>query len=133
MIRVPVSHETVTVLGSRVKANSPAWTGLDLANAEPRVQSSLMLTVIGPGEAPLDIHLNVPWCHPDDRTGSPDDFDCRYRVRPRMEAGKRWKGKKVVAVAFERWDGKWWIAVEFAGGCNPDAPHPQAPTSTPEG
>lgn len=112
MTRVPVSPETVTVLGSRVKATDAAWLGLDLANAEPRTQNTLSLFVFGPDGAGLDLHLDVPWCHPDDQTGSPADFDCRYRVRPRMEPGKRWKGKMVKSVAFERWRGEWFIAVE---------------------
>lgn len=112
--RVPVSPETITVLGYRVKATSPAWTGLDLVNAEPRTQSTLWLAVAGQDEAPPDIHLDVPWCHPDDRArGAPAD-DCRYRVRPRMTPGKRWKGRLVKSVAFERWQGKWFIAIETA-------------------
>lgn len=112
MIRVPVEPSTVEVLGNKVKEDSPMWRGLDLANAEPRVQSTLFLFLIGEGEAPLDIHLNVPWCHPEDQSGSPEDFDCRYRVRPRMQPRKKWKGKLVKSVAFERWDGKWFIAYE---------------------
>lgn len=112
--RLPVDHTTCTVLGNRAKsATDPLWAGLDMSRAEPRVQSTLMLTVAGP-EAPTDIHLAVPWCHPSDQTGSPDDFDCIYRVRPKMGAGKRWKRRKVDSVAFERWDGKWWLAVAFA-------------------
>ena len=118
MERFPVSPETVTVLGNRVKETSPAWTGLDLARAEPAVQNTMFLMICGAADAPRDKHLRVPWCHPEDQTGSPDDFDCIYRVRPRMEPGKKWKGRKVKEVDFERWNGKWWLAVEFA---NPKA------------
>ena len=84
-----------------------------MEDAEPRVQSTLMLAVCGQAEAPFDIHLDVPWCHPEDRTGDDaEDFDCRYRVRPKMQTGKKWKGQTFKQIAFERWDGKWFIAVE---------------------
>lgn len=110
--RVPVSPKTVTVLGYRVKKDDPMWSGLDLINAEPRMQSTLMLAVAGTADAPQDIHLNVPWKHPDDADYSDE---CRYRVRPRMEIGKRWKKKRVTNVSFERWDGVWYIAIEARG------------------
>ena len=112
MIRLPVSPETCTVNGNRVKATDASWAGLDLANAEPRVQNTLALAVAGQDAAPPDIHLTVPWRHPEDG----GDFDCRYRVRPKMEAGKKWRGQKVRSVAFERWDGKWFLAIEFKAG-----------------
>lgn len=115
--RVPVAPETITVLGYRVKADDPRWLGLNLAKAEPRMQASLMLAIAG-DEAPEDIHLSVPWCHPDDRANGMDDDACRYRVRPRMKSGKRWKGRKVVSVAFERWNGKWFIAIGYKGRQN---------------
>lgn len=108
--RIPLTADAVTVLGYKWKETNPAWKGLDFANAEPRVQASGLLAVCGADDAPRDVHLSVPFCHPDDQTGSPDDFDCRYRVRPRMEAGKKWKRKMVYWVAFERWEGKWIIA-----------------------
>jgi hypothetical protein len=111
--RIKVEPATVTVLGYKVRATDPSWTGLDLSRAEPRTQSSIMLHICGSDEAPRDVHLNVPWCHPDDQTGSADDFDCRYRVRPRMEPGKNWKGRRVRGVDFERWDGTWYIVVEY--------------------
>ncbi len=114
MKRVPVSPETITVLGHRVKPTDPMWTGLDLDNAEPRTQNTLSLACFGQDEAGIDIHLDVPWCHPEDRARG-HDFDCRYRVRPKMEAGKKWKGKMVKSVAFERWTGKWYLAIEFGG------------------
>lgn len=109
--RIAVGPETITVLGHKVKATDPSWTGLDLANAEPRTQNTLSIACFGPNDAGVDIHLDVPWCHPADQTGRPEDFDCRYRVRPRMEVGKKWKGKIVKSIAFERWDGQWFIAV----------------------
>lgn len=110
VIRIPVDPTTITVLGNRVKETEPMWTGLDLANAEPRTQSSLMLLVCGRDKAPEDVHLCVPWNHPQD-TKDGIDGECRYRVRPRVEVGKKYKGKRVTSVAFERWDGKWWIAI----------------------
>jgi hypothetical protein len=113
MERVPVSPETVTVLGHKVKrATDPLWAGLFLEHAMPATQSSLMLMICGK-DAPVDIHLRVPWCHPEDREGTKDDWtDCIYRVRPRMQPGKKWKGQKVKSVAFERWQDEWWIAYE---------------------
>jgi hypothetical protein len=110
--RYPVDNTTCTVLGHKAAADSPLWTGLDLTRAELRVQSTLFLAIIGPNAAPLDLHLDVPWCHPEDQTGDLDDFDSWYRVRPIMEPGKKWKRNLVKSVAFERWDGKWWLAVE---------------------
>lgn len=109
MIRVPVEPSNVEVLGNKVKATDVMWTGLDMAKAEPRVQSTLWLAIAGQEEAPLDIHLCVPWEHPEDKKDGIDS-ETRYRVRPRMQPGKRWKGQMVKSVAFEMWDGKWYIA-----------------------
>jgi hypothetical protein len=116
MEREPVTPETVEILGSRAKGESdPLWAGLFLDRAEPATQSTLMLAICGK-DAPLDIHLRVPWCHPSDRNGTDDDWnDCIYRVRPRMSEGKRWRGRKVARVhGFERWGGRWFIAFEYA-------------------
>ena len=120
--RIKVEPKSVKILGNKPKGvDDPLWAGLDLARAEPRTQSTLMLAICGQDEAPEDIHLAVPWCHPEDQTGSADDFDCIYRVRPRMEAGKMWKRRTVESVAFERWDGEWFIAVEFSVADKPVA------------
>lgn len=113
VVRVPVSPATTTVLGYRVKATSPMWAGLDLSKAEPRMQTTLELAFFG-ADAVTDIHLDVPWCHPEDQARGGEWV--KYRVRPRMEAGKRWRGKVVKSVAFERWNGEWAIAVEFEAG-----------------
>lgn len=114
MIRFRLSPRTATVLGSRVKETDARWTGLDLKRAELRAQSSLMRFVCGDLDAPPDLHLSVPWCHPDDQTGDPEDFDSRYRVRPMAEPGRRWLGRMVKSVAFERYGDDWIIAVDFA-------------------
>lgn len=113
MDRVPVSAETCTVLGYKVKTRDPEWAGLDLDRADLLQQSTLMLAICGPNDAPPDLHLSVPWCHPDDRARGEEPDGCYYRVRPRMEPGKKWAGKKVKAVAFERWAGKWFLAIEY--------------------
>jgi hypothetical protein len=110
MMRLPVDATTCTILGSHHKQTHAAWTGLDLDRAKVRTQSTIMLAIAGDA-AHYDLHLDVPWCHPSDQTGSPDDFDCIYRVRPKMEPGKRWKGKTVKSVDFARADGAWWIQV----------------------
>jgi hypothetical protein len=109
---LPVDAMTCEVLGSHYAQSSPVWTGMDLARAEVRSQSTIMLALVGK-EAHYDLHLDVPWCHPDDQTGSPDDFDCVYRVRPKMEPGKKWKGKMVEAVSFVRKGDAWWLDVKF--------------------
>lgn len=104
MMRLPVDHTTCTVLGSRAKsADDPLWAGLDLSRAELREWTD-------------DHHLGVPWLHPEDQLRWKDDPDywAIYRVRPKMEPGKKWKGKRVENVAFERWSGKWWLAISFA-------------------
>lgn len=111
--RVAVSPKTCTVLGYQVKPTDLRWTGLDLSRAEPRVQSSLMLALTGPEEAYFDLHLTVPWEHPDDKKAGIDS-ETFYRVRPRIQVGKRWEGRVVKFVAFERWDGVWTIAYEVA-------------------
>lgn len=118
MERVRVSPETVTVLGYRCKPDDVRWTGLDFAKADLRTQSSLFLMLCGKDDAPPDLHLSVPWWHPDDGE-HPDPPEMYWRVRPRMEPGKRWKGKKVKTVAFERWSGEWWIAFEYVRPANP--------------
>jgi hypothetical protein len=90
------------------------WTGLNLARADLLIQATMMMCVCGHDVAPFDLHLSVPWCHPEDQTGTDDDWnDCYYRVRPKMEAGKRWKGRMIESVYFERVDGKWRLAVKF--------------------
>jgi hypothetical protein len=109
--RIAVSPETVTVLGYRVKESDPRWRGLNFDRAEPRTQNSLMLVAIGPHDFE-DVHLNVPFVHPEDKARGVKDDGCRYRVRPKIQAGKKWKGKLVTAVSFERWDGKWFIAIK---------------------
>jgi hypothetical protein len=83
---MPVTHETVTVLGSRVKCDSPAWTGLDWSRVTVREQSTLLRFVLG-SNAPADHHLDVHWMHPNDREHSKDceDMWCVYRVRPRRK------------------------------------------------
>lgn len=101
-MRVPVEPKNIDVLGYRVKEDSPAWTGLDWTRAEPVNRDD--------GWS----FLRMPWCHPLDQTGSPDDFDCFYRVYPRAMPGKKWKRKIVKSTAFVQDEGKWWIDIEFA-------------------
>ena len=108
MKRYKVTAKTVTVNGNRVRASSPAWLGLDISKADPRQQSTMMLFAVG-ADAPVDVHLRVPFTHPDDTI----DTGIFYRVRPKMEVGEKWQGKIVESVAFERWDGEWYIAVRF--------------------
>lgn len=81
-----------TVLGNRVTAKSPAWRGLlfDHPRCEIRTQSTLMLAVVG-DDAPYDLHLNVPFLHPDDaaRGQEWEEDEIFYRVRPIWEPGDR--------------------------------------------
>ena len=92
----PVSPETCTVNGYRVKASSPAWAGLDFEHASVREQASILLFVMG-NEAPFDLHLSAPWLDPDDTDREEDG--CFYRVRPIARAGKKWNGRKVESVS----------------------------------
>lgn len=121
--RYPVAPETVTVLGCRPRsAQEPRWAGLRW-NGEEKVltQSTLMRFVCG-ADAPYDLHLNVPWCHPEDYVTDEDIDGCKYRVRPRMEPGKRWKRRMVKAVSIERDETltpPWVICVEYARGNAP--------------
>lgn len=117
--RYPVAPETVTILGYAPRtARDARWAGLRWNGTEElRTQSTLMLWVYGP-DAPSDLHLNVSWRHPDDDL-TDEDADCKYRVRPRMQPGKRWKGRKVKAVSIERdatLTPPWVICVEYAQG-----------------
>ena len=114
----PVAPDTVTVLGSRWPANSRAWAGLAFSHplCVVRTTSTLMEWVCGGKDVPNDLHLNVPFEHPDDGP-VPDVPDMFYRVRPRAEPGKKWRGRKVMSVAIERDTGRdppWHIIVEFA-------------------
>lgn len=120
MKRYMVGPKTITVNGSRVTARHPAWLGLDMSKAEPRQQSTMMLFAVG-AHAPIDVHLSVPFQHPDDKI----DTGIFYRVRPKMEVGEKWQGKTVESVAFECWDGEWFIAVGFGSEGETDSPAPR--------
>lgn len=105
---LPVSPETCSVLGIRVRADSPAWLGLDFSRATTATK------LFSARPCP---HLCVPFCHPEDQPEGWDD-DMIYRVYPLMEAGRKWKGRKVISVAIEPApdrDPPWVIVVEYAG------------------
>lgn len=95
--RLPVEPATIEVLGHRVKADDTMWTGLDWSRAQYRHHGKIA----------------VPWCHPDEQTGLPDDFDCIYAIYPRATPGKRWKGKMVKDVWFEQSGKKWFVVHEY--------------------
>jgi hypothetical protein len=116
--RFPVSPDTCKVLGYRVKSDSPAWLGLDFSRAIVRTKSTLMMMVCGSANAPYDLHLDVPFCHPDDQPDGWED-DMVYRVRLIAEPGKRWRGRLVKTVAIEaapQLSPPWEIVVEFHSG-----------------
>lgn len=120
--RLPVDPTTCTVLGARVKPNSPRWTGLRW-NGEETVltQSTLMMVVCG-ADAPYDLHLRVPWVHPEDEARG-FEADSFYRVRPIPRAGKKWNGRKVKSVAIERDETRsppWAIVLEFGAATIPE-------------
>lgn len=103
--RRPVTAANSTVLGSCWPKSSPAWRGLYFDRAIVRTQSTLLRCVVGP-DAPHDLHLDVPWKHPDDE-GEPD---CVYRVRPRWEIGERlWVRETWCPVNNEEFGGTRWI------------------------
>lgn len=99
----PVSAANCTVNGIRYKNNSPIWIGLDFVRAELRTQSTVMLYAVGQDKAPYDLHLSVPWMHPEVRPtlGADPDTWVRYRVKPRREKGARF---------YQRDDGQWMLA-----------------------
>ncbi len=84
MTRRLFTPATCTVLGRRVSAKSAIWRGLDFSRAVPRRQSTLAMAVHGE-DAPEDVHLNVPFIHPDDESKE----ELIYRVRPIWEVGDR--------------------------------------------
>lgn len=94
----PLRPDNIEVLGHRVKETDASWTGLDWSRPQLRCRDKIAL----------------PWCHPDEQTGDPDDFDCIYSVYPRPVAGKRWRNRMVKDVWFERDGKKWFVAVEYA-------------------
>lgn len=93
----PLRPTNIEVLGNRVTESNPAWTGLDWSRAELRFRTKIAM----------------PWCHPEDQTGDPDDFDCVYSVYPRPEPGKKWRNRLVKDCWFERDGSKWFVAVEY--------------------
>ena len=98
-LTLPVDAASCTVNGLREAAT---WAGLRMDLAEP---SGL----------PAMPYLNVPWWHADDgefRVGAA----ARYRVRPRAEPGRCWRGRVVDSVAFRRGDdGAWQVVVTWRG------------------
>ena len=109
-IRIPVTAETSTVLGHRAK---PYWPNLYFDHAQVRRQS-LVGALMGLAS---DVHLSVPWRHPNDAQ-MPLDECARYQVRCRWEGGQqvRVKGVPRVRVASvlpeQAADGTWWWLVE---------------------
>ena len=110
MLKLKVGPQTATVNGTHYRTGSAVWRGLKMSEAEPRAQSAMMVAVCGADRAPIDIHLQSPF-----RDHDEDGLDATvfYRVRPKMEVGKKWKGRMVDFVCFEKIDGEWWIAVKL--------------------
>lgn len=108
-----LTRNNSTVLGDRWGAKSP-WVGLDFTVAKPRTQSSLMLCIAG-GDAPRDIHLDVPFLHPEDAARGMEWDGTVYRVRPQWEAGDR------------LWVREAWCAADAPGGFAYMADHPGDP------
>lgn len=82
--RRPVTPRNSTVLDYPAK---PYWPRLLLDHATARVKSTLMLAIAGE-DAPIDVHLSVPFLDPD-LEDEPIDELPRYRVRPIVEVGDR--------------------------------------------
>lgn len=88
-----VTARNSTVLGEPCGERSPAWTGLLFGHPECRARrTSTLMEFVGAvagKPAPEDIHLSVPWVHPEDAAnGRAWEYDqCLYRVRPRIERG----------------------------------------------
>jgi len=92
MTRRVLSRQNVTVLGSSWARKSSPWEGLlfDHPAVERRTQSTLMQAIVGDA-APYDLHLDVPFVHPQDaaRGTTWEEDGCVYRVRPVIEVGDR--------------------------------------------
>ena len=76
-----VVPENSTVLGYNNSVDF--WPCLRFDEAIPRNKSSLMLVIAGK-DAPIDIHLSVPFAHPEDSLMKSEDLGW-YRVRPNFE------------------------------------------------
>ena len=127
IVAYPVAPDTVTVLGNCYKATCPAWRGLDFAHKKVRLRykSTLMMYVCGYENAPFDLHLDVPWWHPEDGP-PPCEPEMYYRVRPRARAGSQWHNRTVRFVKIER-DPRisppWKIIITWAGEAPPKIRH----------
>lgn len=85
-----------TVLGYNNAADY--WSHLRFGEAISLRKSTLMLAIAGKN-APTDIHLSVPFAHPEDAHMRSEDLGW-YRVRPNFEG--------VIDVVMQ--DGKWmWV------------------------
>lgn len=91
---LPVTPDTVTVLGARVTADSIMWRGLDWSDVILRERNTLTMLVLG-RDAPQDHHLDIAWAHPADGRAAWEGT--RYRVRPRrkgwrfVKEGAEWR------------------------------------------
>jgi hypothetical protein len=79
-----LTQNNSTVLGERWGRASP-WSGLDFSRGVPRTQSSIMCYIAG-ADAPRDVHLDVPFLHPQDAASGMDWDGVVYRVRPQWQA-----------------------------------------------
>ena len=102
---VPVTPQSCEVLGYRVRATDAMWRGLDFSRAKIRTKSTIGAFLFGK-EAPTDLHLDVPFLHPEDAVFGAKWADDQqwYRVRSRAEVGKKWRGKTVVKIEICRDD-----------------------------
>lgn len=84
MTRREVLPGNSTVLGYPSKSY---WDGLQFDHAIVRGKSSMMVALVGTDAAPDDVHLSVPYRHPDDPKVWKIEQLARYRVRPKWEVG----------------------------------------------
>lgn len=98
--RLPIEPALIEVLGSRVKATDVLWTALDWSRAVQRTRTKIAM----------------PWRHPEDPNDP--DFEGIYAVYPRAEPGKRWRGKMVKDVWFERDGDKWFVVHAYQQSTN---------------
>ena len=95
---VGVVHGNSTVLGHENAVD--CWPHLRFDEAIPRNKSTLMLAIAGKN-APIDVHLDVPFAHPED-AHMKSEYLGWYRVRPNLEG--------VASVVMR--NGKWmWVLV----------------------
>lgn len=104
-----------TVLGYPVSHSKRYWPHLWFQHARPHRKNVILAMMVGKplSEVGDDVHLSVPFQHPEDPVEDDIDDMPQYRVRPIWEPGDRlWVKETVRVLGRERGD-KWECCVEY--------------------